>query len=215
MNAQSPFTSADTVVLATRNQGKVRELEEPLRAYGLRVVGLHAFPDLPEVEETGTSFEENALLKARTVARLTGLTAIADDSGLEVDALDGAPGIYSARYSDDMPDLPGGTRDGRNNLKLLAALSSVPLGRRSARFRSVIAVCTPEGRTLVADGQWEGRIGYAPRGKNGFGYDPLFFDPEVGRTAAELSPEEKMSRSHRGKALRELLRLWPSFWESR
>lgn len=215
MNTQASFTSADTVVLATRNQGKVRELEEPLRVFGLRVVGLHAFPELPEVEETGTTFEENALLKATTVARLTGLTAIADDSGLEVDALDGAPGVHSARYSDDMPDLPGGTKDMRNNLKLLAALSSVPLGKRSARFRSVIAVCTPEGKTLVTSGQWEGRIGYAPRGKNGFGYDPLFFDPETGRTAAELTPEEKMARSHRGKALRELLRLWPAFWETR
>ncbi len=215
MSMQVSFTPADTVVLATRNQGKVRELEEPLRAFGLRVVGLHAFPELPEVEETGATFEENALLKAKTVSRLTGLTAIADDSGLEVDALDGAPGVHSARYSDDMPDLPGGTKDMRNNLKLLAALSSVPLGRRSARFRSVIAVCTPEGKTLVTSGQWEGRIGYAPRGKNGFGYDPLFFDPEIGRTAAELTPEEKMARSHRGQALRELLRLWPSFWETR
>ena len=215
MSTQAPFTPADTVVLATRNQGKVRELEEPLRAFGLRVVGLYAFPDLPEVEETRTTFEENALLKAQTVSRQTGLTAIADDSGLEVDALDGAPGVHSARYSDDMPDLPGGSKDARNNLKLLAALSSVPLGQRSARFRSVIAVCTPEGKKLVTSGQWEGRIGYAPRGKNGFGYDPLFFDPEIGRTAAELTREEKMARSHRGQALRELLRQWPSFWESR
>lgn len=213
MSEQSPFTPSNTVVLATRNQGKVRELEEPLRAFGLRVVGLHAFPDLPEVEETGATFEENALLKASTVARLTGLTAIADDSGLEVDALNGAPGVHSARYSDDMPNLPAGTKDERNNLKLLAALSSVPLGQRSARFRAVIVVCTPDGRTLKAAGQWEGRIGYAPRGRNGFGYDPLFFDPETGKTAAELSPEEKMARSHRGRALQELLRLWPSFWE--
>ena len=138
MSEQSPFTPSNTVVLATRNQGKVRELEEPLRAFGLRVVGLHPFPDLPEVEETGATFEENALLKASTVARLTGLTAIADDSGLEVDALNGAPGVHSARYSDDMPNLPAGTKDERNNLKLLAALSSVPLGQRSARFRAVI-----------------------------------------------------------------------------
>ena len=191
-----------TVVLATRNQGKVREMEEPLRAFGLRVVGLDAFPDLPEVAETGATFEENALLKARDVSRRTGLVAIADDSGLEVDALDGAPGVHSARYSDDMPDLPGDSKDERNVMKLLAALSSARLWQRSARFRTVIAACTPEGDTLVA-----------PRGKNGFGYDPVFLDPELGRTAAELSREEKMARSHRGNALRELLRLWPAFWE--
>lgn len=202
-----------TVVLATRNQGKVREMEEPLRAFGLRVVGLDAFPDLPEVAETGATFEENALLKARDVSRRTGLVAIADDSGLEVDALDGAPGVRSARYSDDMPDLPGDSKDERNVMKLLAALSSARLWQRSARFRTVIAACTPEGDTLVAPGAWEGSIACSPRGKNGFGYDPVFLDPELGRTAAELSREEKMARSHRGNALRELLRLWPAFWE--
>lgn len=202
-----------TVVLATRNQGKVREMEEPLRAFGLRVVGLDAFPDLPEVAETGATFEENALLKARDVSRRTGLVAIADDSGLEVDALDGAPGVHSARYSDDMPDLPGDSKDERNVMKLLAALSSARLWQRSARFRTVIAACTPEGDTLVAPGAWEGSIACSPRGKNGFGYDPVFLDPELGRTAAELSREEKMARSHRGNALRELLRLWPAFWE--
>lgn len=201
------------VVLATRNKGKVREMEEPLRAFGLRVVGLDAFPDLPEVEETGATFEENALLKARDVARRTGLLAIADDSGLEVDALDGAPGVHSARYSDDMPNLPGESKDERNIMKLLAALSSARLWQRSARFRTVIAACTPEGDTLVAPGAWEGSIACSPRGKNGFGYDPVFLDPELGRTAAELGAEEKMARSHRGNALRELLRLWPAFWE--
>ncbi len=206
-------TRANTIVLATRNQGKVRELEKSFNALGLCTVSLHDFPDLPEVQETGTSFTENALLKARAVARLTGLTAVADDSGLEVDALNGAPGIHSSRYSDDMPDLPGTGRDERNNQKLLAALSCFHPEQRSARFCSVIVACTPAGRTIVASGQWEGRIGYTPQGSNGFGYDPLFFDPQLGRTAAELSPEEKMVYSHRGKALRELLRLWPSFWE--
>ena len=187
MSEQPHDTEPVTIVLATRNQGKVRELAEPLRAFGLRVVGLDAFPDLPEVEETGTTFEENALLKAREVSKRTGLVAIADDSGLEVDALNGAPGVYSARYSEDMPDLPGATKDERNTMKLLAALSSVRLWNRSARFRSVVAVCTPEGETLIAPGTWEGSVA--------------------------CSPEEKMSRSHRAKALRELLRLWPSFWE--
>lgn len=214
MNEQAAAPDgAVTIVLATRNKGKVREMEEPLRAFGLRVVGLDAFPDLPEVEETGATFEENALLKARDVARRTGLLAIADDSGLEVDALDGAPGVRSARYSDDMPDLPGESKDERNVMKLLAVLSPARLWQRSARFRTVIAACTPEGDTLVAPGTWEGSIACSPRGKNGFGYDPVFLDPELGRTAAELSREEKMARSHRGNALRELLRLWPAFWE--
>ena len=214
MNEQAAAPDgAVTIVLATRNKGKVREMEEPLRAFGLRVVGLDAFPDLPEVEETGATFEENALLKARDVARRTGLLAIADDSGLEVDALDGAPGVRSPRYSDDMPDLPGESKDERNVMKLLAVLSSARLWQRSARFRTVIAACTPEGDTLVAPGTWEGSIACSPRGKNGFGYDPVFLDPELGRTAAELSREEKMARSHRGNALRELLRLWPAFWE--
>ena len=214
MNEQAAAPDgAVTIVLATRNKGKVREMEEPLRAFGLRVVGLDAFPDLPEVEETGATFEENALLKARDVARRTGLLAIADDSGLEVDALDGAPGVRSARYSDDMPDLPGESKDERNVMKLLAVLSSARLWQRSARFRTVIAACTPEGDTLVAPGTWEGSIACSPRGKNGYGYDPVFIDPELGRTAAELSREEKMARSHRGNALRELLRLWPAFWE--
>ena len=209
----TPGKEPVTIVLATRNQGKVRELEEPLRAFGLRVVGLDAFPDLPEVEETGATFEENALLKARDVSRRTGLLAIADDSGLEVDILDGAPGVHSARYSEDMPDLPGKTKDERNTMKLLAALSSVRLWQRAARFRTVIAVCTPEGETLVAPGVWEGSVPCSPRGKNGFGYDPVFLDPELGLTAAEMAPEEKMARSHRGKALQELLRLWPAFWD--
>ena len=213
MNTSDSFDRNGTIVLATRNQGKIRELEEPLKQYGLKVVGLHAFPGLPEVEETGTTFEENARLKAETVARLTGLVAIADDSGLAVDALNGAPGVHSARYADDMPNLPGLSKDSRNNQKLLAVLSSISLQNRGACFYSVIAACSPEGQTLVASGRWEGRIGYAPRGKNGFGYDPLFFDPEVGRTAAEMTPEEKMARSHRGKALAELLRNWPEFWE--
>ena len=207
------FTSTDTVILATRNQGKVKELEEPLRAFGIRIVGLDAFPELPEVEETGTTFEENARLKAETVARLTGLVAIADDSGLEVDALGGAPGVYSARYSDDRPDIAGASRDAKNITKLLEALVNVPEAVRTARFRSVIIACTPEGQSLVTAGAWEGIIATAPQGTNGFGYDPVFYDPESGRTAAELTREEKTARSHRGQAMRALLEQWEDFWE--
>lgn len=204
-----------TIILATRNAGKVAELAGPLGELGIEVLGMDAFPDVPEVDETGTTFEENALLKARTVAAATGLVAIADDSGLEVDALGGAPGIYSARYADDMPDLPADTRDGRNCLKLLAALSKVGMDQRGGRFRCVMAAVSPCGKSLTAPGAWEGRILFQPRGKNGFGYDPLFFDPELGCSAAELPREQKMLHSHRSRALRELLRQWPDFWSRR
>lgn len=206
------YSYADTIVLATRNQGKIRELETPLQAFGLRVVGLDAFPELPEVEETGTTFEENARLKAETVARSTGLLAVADDSGLEVDALHGAPGVYSARYSNDRPDLPGATQDARNIAKLLEALSGVPAAARGARFRSCIVACTPKGETLVTSGAWEGRIALEPQGHNGFGYDPVFMDSAAGCTAAELTAEQKNARSHRGQAVQKLLAAWPTFW---
>lgn len=203
----------NTIVLATRNAGKVAELAGPLGKLGIQVLGMDAFPDVPEVDETGATFEENALLKARAVSAATGLVAIADDSGLEVDALNGAPGIYSARYADDMPNLPADSRDGRNCLKLLAALSKVGLEHRGGRFRCVMAAASPCGHSITAPGAWEGRILFQPRGNNGFGYDPLFFDPELGCSAAELSREQKMQHSHRSKALSVLLRLWPDFWK--
>ena len=197
MSEQPHDTEPVTIVLATRNQGKVRELAEPLRAFGLRVVGLDAFPDLPEVEETGTTFEENALLKAREVSKRTGLVAIADDSGLEVDALNGAPGVYSARYSEDMPDLPGATKDERNTMKLLAALSSVRLWNRSARFRSVVAVCTPEGETLIAPGTWEGsRRRNVPGRKNEpqpQGQGPARAAAPLALLLGRVSPEESLT----------------------
>lgn len=202
----------NTIVLATRNAGKVAELAGPLGDLGIQVVGLDAFPDVPDVEETGTTFEENALLKAHAVAAATGLVAVADDSGLEVDALQGAPGIYSARFADDMPDLPAESRDERNCLKLLAVLSKVGLEHRGARFRCVMAATSPCGQSITAPGAWEGRILSQPRGQNGFGYDPLFFDPELGCSAAELSREQKMRHSHRSKALAQLVTLWPTFW---
>jgi XTP/dITP diphosphohydrolase len=203
-HAQNPPSSR--IVLATRNAGKIRELEALLAGHGLTVVGLDAFPELGEIEETGSTFAENAALKARTVAEATGLAALADDSGLMVDALDGAPGVYSARYSG-----PGATDEG-NNRKLLAALAGVPAERRSCRFVSVVAAHAPNGAEILAEGRWEGRVLEAPRGAGGFGYDPLFFDPELGRSAAELSREDKNARSHRGRALRSLLALWPDFW---
>lgn len=195
-----------TLVLATRNAGKIKELESLLSGYGLHVLGLGDFPEIGEIEETGTTFAENSLLKARTVAKATGLVALADDSGLVVDALGGAPGVYSARYSD-----PGAT-DERNNQKLLDVMRDVPEADRGCRFVSVVAAVAPGGVELLAEGRWEGRVLFAPRGSGGFGYDPLFLDLELGRSAAELSHADKNARSHRGRALRALLADWPDFW---
>ncbi len=195
------------VVLATRNPGKIAELSTLLEGFHLEVKGLDAFPEIGEVPETGDTFHANALEKATIVAALTGLVAVADDSGLEVDALDGAPGVYSARYAGAKAG------DAANNAKLLQALAQVPPGRRSARFRCVMTAAAPGGATLTAEGAWEGEIALALTGEGGFGYDPLFFDPALGRTAAQLSREEKNGVSHRGKALRALLAGWPGFWK--
>lgn len=194
------------VVLATRNKGKIAELSAMLEGFHLEVRGLDDFPEIGEIEETGTTFEANALIKAQAVAEATGLVAVADDSGLEVDALDGAPGVYSARYSGE------NATDATNNAKLLDALADVDDEARSARFRCVMLACAPNGEQLVASGAWEGSIARAPKGDQGFGYDPLFVDSESGRHSAELSREEKNARSHRGRALRELLSHWTEFW---
>ncbi|MDP3426005.1 MAG: XTP/dITP diphosphatase [Humidesulfovibrio sp.] len=205
MPETTPLTQ-NTVVLATRNKGKLAELDALLAGFGLHVVGLGAFPDLGEIEETGATFAENARLKARTVAQATGLVALADDSGLAVDALSGAPGVYSARYSGE------NATDATNNAKLLEALAHVPEDRRGCRFVSVVTAIAPSGAEIMAEGRWEGRVLTSPRGAGGFGYDPLFLDPELGRSAAELAPAEKNARSHRGQALRALLKDWPAFW---
>lgn len=194
------------IVLATRNKGKVAELEALLGGLGISVQGLDAYPQIGEIPETGTTFEENAALKARAVAQATGLVALADDSGLEVDALHGAPGVYSARYSGE------NASDASNNAKLLEALKDVPEEARGCRFVSVIMAAAPNGASAQARGQWPGRVLTAPRGAAGFGYDPLFLDLETGLTAAEMAPQDKNARSHRGRALRALSTLWPEFW---
>ena len=192
------------LALATRNPGKVEELAEPLLLHGFAVRPLPR--DAPDVDENGLTFENNALLKARAAARYTGHPALADDSGLEVDALGGAPGVRSARYAEDIPPLAGESRDARNIRKLLKALSDYP-EPRAARFRCCMALVFPGGEPedLVAHGVWEGFIAVSPAGGNGFGYDPVFLDPLSGLTAAQLDAAEKMARSHRGKALRLLL----------
>ena len=202
------MTLPQTLILATHNQGKVKELREPLARFGFEVKSLP--DDFPEVAETGSTFEENALIKAHAVADALGVPAVADDSGIEVDALGGAPGVYSARYGRDWPEREGESADGRNNRKLLTELEGVPSARRTARFRCCMVMAYPSSwkdrpEDIVVSGAWEGRIAERPSGSNGFGYDPLFIDPSTGRTGAELTREEKMARSHRGKALAKLL----------
>jgi XTP/dITP diphosphohydrolase len=197
------------VVLATRNAHKLRELRRILAAADLGdadVVGADGYPELPAVAETGDSFEANALLKARAVCDATGQLAIADDSGLAVDALCGMPGIFSARWSGDLvpPDQPAG-RDAANLRLVLAQLADVPDERRGAAFVCAAVLVAPDGTELVAHGTVRGVITHSPRGGNGFGYDPIFELPERGVTTAELSDDEKDAISHRGRALRTLV----------
>ena len=189
------------VVLATRNQHKVTELRRILEGSGLAVdlIGTHEFPDLPDVAETGSSFAANALLKARDVAHRTGLIAIADDSGLCVDALNGMPGIFSARWA-------GRHGDDRANVDLLLAqLADVPSPRRGASFHCAAAVATPQGEERVVEGVLDGGVIEQPRGSNGFGYDPVFVPRGYVLTTAELTPQEKDAISHRGQAFRALV----------
>ena len=193
------------VVLATTNVGKIKELAEPLSRQGLKLIGLNDLDERPEIVENGTTFAQNALIKARTVAEFSNLVTIADDSGLMVDCLKGEPGIYSARFADDWPLLEGETHDQRNIRKLLALLEGVPLDKRGARFVCAMACVRPDGRTMTVEGQWEGRILTHGVGENGFGYDPVFFDPIIGVSAACLTAAEKNLVSHRGKALRVVL----------
>jgi len=188
------------VVLASGNAGKLREFAALLADAGIELVPQSDYP-VPAAPETAPTFVENALLKARNAARYTGLPAIADDSGLEVDALDGAPGVYSARYAGPHAD------DAANNRRLLDALADVPPANRSARFRAVLVYLrhADDPAPLIAEGTWSGTIAAAPRGDAGFGYDPLF-ELADGRTAAELPADEKNLLSHRGQALAALRR---------
>ena len=188
------------IVLASNNPGKVREINQMLAGLHLTVVPQSDF-EVTEVEETGLTFVENALLKARNAARCTGLPAIADDSGLEVDALHGAPGIYSARYAGK------GAGDKANLLKLLEDIKNVPDEKRSARFQCVLVYLRHEAdpTPIICQGTWEGRLLRAPVGDNGFGYDPIFFVPTHKCSSAELPAEVKNKLSHRGQALRALV----------
>jgi XTP/dITP diphosphohydrolase len=188
------------IVLASGNRGKVREFNQLLGELDIEVVPQTEF-DVPEAEETGLTFVENAILKARNAAAHTGLPAIADDSGIEVDALHGAPGIYSARYSG-----PGAT-DAANCEKLLKELEGVDEAERTARFQCLLVLMEHDRdpTPIICQGTWEGRITTAPQGENGFGYDPVFYVPQHDCTAAQLSADEKNRLSHRGQALQKLL----------
>jgi XTP/dITP diphosphohydrolase len=201
------MTYNSQLVLASRNQGKILEIKDILKKVqpGIQVLGLDSFPELGKIPEPGSTFQENALHKARLVCNQTGLLSLADDSGLEVDALQGAPGVYSARFSGAQAS------DKQNNQKLLQELKPVPIQDRSARFVCILALCAPNGEYLLSQGTWEGRIAVQPRGSKGFGYDPLFEDPSLGKTAAELDPEEKNRLSHRAKALEDFLQNFPEF----
>jgi XTP/dITP diphosphohydrolase len=190
--------SRPRVVVATRNPGKVAELRRILEPYDVDLVDLGAFPDAHDVAETGDSFAANALLKARAVAEATGLVAVADDSGLAVDALNGMPGIFSARWS-------GRHGDDEANLQLvLAQLSDIPDDRRGAAFICAAAAAVPGGGELVVEGRMSGSLIRAPRGSNGFGYDPVFVPVDDDRTTAEMPTADKDVISHRGRAFRAL-----------
>ena len=200
-----------SLVLATTNEGKVREVRQSLSGMPIEVQCLRDYPDIGPIEENGDTFARNALLKARAVATATGCLTLADDSGLVVDALGGRPGVFSARYGDDLPLLPGESVDARNIRKLLSEMEGVPEHKRSCRFVCCIALVRQDGREMTIEAHWEGRVLTMPLGEKGFGYDPIFFDPELGRSAATLETGEKNARSHRGKALRAVLARLPHF----
>ncbi len=189
------------IVLATGNTNKLRELRQMLQDTDISIAGLDEFPDYPEVVEDGKSFAENALKKARAAAQHCHMVAVADDSGLEVDILEGRPGIYSARYAGDDAD------DKKNNEKLLEELSGVPEEKRTARFCCVIAVVDMTGNETTVEGTYKGLILNSPRGGLGFGYDPLFLDPVSGLTFAEMEPDRKNRISHRASAMQGLKKI--------
>ncbi|HSB05512.1 MAG TPA: XTP/dITP diphosphatase [Thermodesulfobacteriota bacterium] len=195
------------LLVATRNQGKVREIRIALKGLRLRIRSLRDFRDVPEIVEDGKSFTENALKKARFYSKVFAKLTVSDDSGLEVDALGGSPGIYSARFAGEKAS------DRENNRKLLYQMEEIPLSKRGARFRCSIALVSPRGKEAVTKGECRGRIGLKEVGKKGFGYDPIFILPGLRKTMAQLTLEEKNRISHRGKALNKLRKMISKFIE--
>lgn len=196
-----------TLLIATRNEGKTREFKAMFSQLGYDIKNLNDFPELPEVAETGMTFEENARLKAETISELTGEMVLADDSGLMVDVLGGMPGVWSARFAGEH------ATDAANNAKLLHELASTAVSpeKRKAKFHTTLVVAAPGKSSLVVEGEWPGSIATIPRGDDGFGYDPLFVDEETGRTAAQMTLEQKNKVSHRARALQNLLKEWPEW----
>lgn len=195
-----------TIVIATNNTGKAREYGEMLSPLGINVKTLADFPHFA-IDENGQTFQENALIKARTAVKQLGLPVMADDSGLMVDALDGAPGVHSARYAGDHDDQA-------NNRKLLRELAGVDDLYRTAHFHTTIVGLKPNGDQLVAEGRVDGHILRNPQGSNGFGYDPLFYVDELGCAMATLTDEQKNAVSHRGRALRKFMEQFTDWWLS-
>ena len=194
------------LIFASKNEGKVREFREFLTPLGIEVVSLNDLDNVPAIIEDGTTFQENATIKAETIAHAFGVPVVAEDAGLMVDALNGAPGVHSARYAGDHDDAA-------NNAKLLHELESTPDIDRTASFHAVIVAIKPDGKRLVAAGKVDGRILREPRGEGGFGYDPLFYYEPFDKTLAELTPAEKNEISHRGAALREFMTEFKYWWE--
>ncbi len=189
------------LLLATENKGKIREIKQMLNDPRLKLLLLKDFPGLPKLHEEGTTFRENAIYKAKEFSKLTGKLSLADDSGLEVEALGGNPGVYSARFAGE------DATDEENNSRLLKLLGDLPLHKRKAHFRCVMAVVSPEGWIKVAEGKCSGLIGFKPQGRFGFGYDPLFIIPEYNRTFGQLAPQIKNKLSHRSQALKKVRKL--------
>ena len=199
----------DRLLIATRNEGKTKEFRQIFEQMGFEVENLNDYPDLPEVAETGMTFEENARLKAETISQLTGKMVLADDSGLMVDILGGLPGVWSARFAGV------GATDLENNAKLLHELAMVfELKDRSAKFHTTLVVASPGKESLVVEADWPGYINFEPKGENGFGYDPLFLVGETGKTSAQLTLKEKNQQSHRALAVKKLVEVFPA-WQNK
>lgn len=193
------------IIIATKNPGKAREFKSIFNDQDFVLKTLLDFPDFPEIRETGKTFQANATLKAHAVMERFNLPTIADDSGLQIDALYGRPGVYSARYAGDH-------NDAANNAKVLMELGGVPTEKRTARFVSTLVFANPKNdEDLVVEGEVKGRIGAFPEGDDGFGYDPLFYIPELGKTMAQMTVEEKNQISHRGNAIKKLEKQWQSW----
>lgn len=207
-NTAKDAVADKTIMIATGNMGKAKEFEKMFAKAGYQIKTMKDFPELPEVQETGQTFEENARLKAETIANILQCPVLADDSGLTVDALGGMPGIYSARFAGEQKS------DASNNAKLLHELTDVADENRTAQFHCTLVFAAPQKESLVVDGIWNGRIARIPRGENGFGYDPLFIVDGLEKTSAELTPEEKNEISHRGQAMKKLDGLWQAWLEA-